>query len=108
MARRTFVNIEITETDRDGLGLLAAQQGVSASELVRNAVKHLDAPTVAQVVVTALASPVPEKATKTVPTSMYLDPSDVTILDTMAKKLVSTRNAFVKLIIKGILSGVVR
>lgn len=108
MPKRTFVNIEIAEADRDGLGLLAAQQGVSASELVRNAVKHLDAPTVAQVVVTALTAPVLEKPTKTVPTSMYLDPSDVSLIDTMAKKLVSTRNAFVKLIIKGILSGVIR
>lgn len=32
---------------------------------------------------------------------MYLDPADVTIVDAMARKLVSTRNAIMKLVVKG-------
>lgn len=102
------INLELPESDRDGLGLLAAQQGVPVADLVRQSIKHLDNETIAKVVVSALEQPEVKAKAKAIHTSMYLDPSDVTLIDTMAKKLVSTRNALMKLIIKGILSGVVR
>lgn len=106
--RKTLVTVEIPTAEVTALGLLAAQQGIPAAEVVRNAVSTLDNQTVVKLVTHALEQPASDEKPITTHTGMYFDPQAVTLIDQFARKLLSTRNKVINLIIRGILSGVVR
>lgn len=109
MTRKQIINIEVPAEVRDEFQQAAASAQQSSSELLRRGIYALDRKPqlLANTVAEALKEPEPEPRPR-VKTSLTLDDRDISIVDTLARKLISSRNAIIQLIIKGVLSGIVK